>query len=142
MNFPHGIATSGWARLAGELSFLSLTQVTSNLPNLGLHLGNCLGVHHGSILHVIDRMAYKLHEGLERVFQSLTVRLALECVLDMSVLAELNDHETQWGIGFENDEGLFPSPWVGFASTKNLGGSSTQDCRTRRKVLVLASYSR
>jgi len=54
--------------LAGELSILSLTQVISNLPNLGLHLGNCLGVHHGSILHVIDGLACKLNEGLESVF--------------------------------------------------------------------------
>jgi hypothetical protein len=58
------------------------------------------------------------------------VRLALEWVLDMPVLAELNDHETQRGIGFGHDEGLLPGPWAGFAFMKNLGGSSTQDCRT------------
>jgi hypothetical protein len=53
-----------------ELSLLSLPQVTSNFPNLGLHLGNSLSVHHGSILHIIDRLPYKLYEGLESVFQS------------------------------------------------------------------------
>jgi len=40
------------------------------LPNLGLHLGNSLSVHHGSILHIIDGLPCKLYEGLEGVFQS------------------------------------------------------------------------
>jgi hypothetical protein len=39
------------------------------LPDLGLHLGNSLSVHHGSILHVIDALACKLDESLKSVFQ-------------------------------------------------------------------------
>jgi len=59
-----------WHRLTTELSLLSLPLVTRNLPDLGLHLGNSLSVHHGSILHVIDGLPCKLNEGLNSVFQS------------------------------------------------------------------------
>jgi len=54
-----------WHRLTMELFFLSLPQVTSNLPDLGLHLGNSLSVHHGSILHIIDGLACELDESLK-----------------------------------------------------------------------------
>lgn len=69
------------------------------------------------------------------------MRLALEWVLGVSELFELNDHEIQGGIGFGHDEGLLPSPWVVSVSTKNLGGSASQGCRTWRMVHLLASYS-
>jgi len=58
-----------WHRLIRELSPLSLSQVTSNLPDLGLHLGNSLSVHYGSILHIIDGLPCKLNEGLKSVLQ-------------------------------------------------------------------------
>jgi hypothetical protein len=57
-----------WNCNFGFGTLLSLPQVTSNLPNLGLHLGNSLSVHHGSILHIIDGLPCKLYEGLEGVF--------------------------------------------------------------------------
>jgi len=70
MNFPHETVTLDSVQANWELSLISLPQVTSNLLNLGLHLGNSLSVYHGGILHIIDGLACKLHEGLESVMQS------------------------------------------------------------------------
>ena len=40
--------------LARQLPFIPLTKVIGQLPHLHLQLGDCLGVHHGGILNVID----------------------------------------------------------------------------------------
>jgi len=69
------------------------------------------------------------------------MRLALKLVLCALELFEPNDQEIQGGNGFGHDVGLLLGPWAGSGSTKKLGGSATQGCKTWRMVHLLASYS-
>jgi len=116
------------------------------LPNLGLHLGNSLSVHHGSILHVIDGLACELHEGLESVFQSGLRRrgrgligcLVCWCWLRWTTLM-MNRLMKSGRVDYGLDEGAPLDSVVGSTSTKNEGGFATQDCKSQKKVHWLVS---